>query len=142
MTQEQILEQLFDNNFVTETFDIIKNSRLKMQLKSLTPDDYLEADKILTTFKGSKMFVLQKFALEKLCRGLQTFYGKEVKEFQNYREAKDFIEKLPVTQVDRMIKIQEKFEKEIAAAISPEAIEENFFEAPGLQEKQEQSPKE
>lgn len=138
MTQEQILEQLFDNNFVEDTFNLTKNERIKIKLKSLTPDDYLEADKILTTFKGSKMFILQKFALEKLSRGLTTYYGKEVIKFESPNEAKEFLEKLPVTLVDSMIKIQEKFEKEITQAISLEAVEENFFETPGLQEKQEQ----
>ena len=137
MTVEQILEQLFDNNYVEETFQIA-NGKIEFKLRTLSADDYLEIDQKLKNLKGTQLFVLQTLALEKLSRSVKSFNGKTNVDCTTPEKVRDYLKDLPVAVIDILIKKQTSFEKDVKEAISPEAIEENFFDKPGFPEKPKQ----
>jgi len=137
MTTEKILEQLFDNNYVEESFEIA-NGKIQFKLRTLSADDYLEIDQKLKNLKGTQLFVLQTLALEKLSRAIKEFNGKTQIDCSTPEKVRDYLKDLPVAVIDILIKKQSGFEKEVKEAISPEAIEENFFDKPGFPEKPKQ----
>lgn len=136
MNTEQLLEHLFDEGFATK--EVKLGTKYTAVIKNLSAQDYIDMDPILSNLKGTKLFVLQSYGLAKLSRAVIKFKGIE---FTSPEEALVVLKKLPAALVDKLLKEHTNFEKEINAALNPEAIEENFFAEAGLAEKLEQSPK-
>ncbi len=137
MTTEQILEQLFDNDYVEDNFEIA-NGKISFTLRTLSAEDYAEIDQKLKNLKGTQLFVLQSLALERLSKAIKKFVGKNTLDCSSPTIVKDYLKKLPVAVIDVLIKMQANFEKEVKEAINPEAIEENFFDKPGFPENPKQ----
>lgn len=138
MENLEILEQLFDNGFVTTTIELIPN-KLKVTLRSLSVEDYLAIDKAMLELKGSRPYVLQSFAIEKLSRGLRSYKSKN---FSNAEEAKEFLTSSNMSSflLEKLVKEQTSFETKIQKALDIKEVEQAFFVKGDLQEKPEQSP--
>jgi hypothetical protein len=138
MDYSKILEEIFDNGFATHTVSLIPD-KLDATIKNLSGEDYLDIDDKMMDEKGSKLKVYQLYGLQKLAHALVKY--KNI-TFNNSDEAFEYISKLAVPVVDRLLKEQDTFEKQVREALKAEEIEENFFEKADSQVKQEQSPKE
>jgi hypothetical protein len=138
MDKLEILEQIFDQNFAVLHVELIKD-KLFADIRSLSVEDYFEIDKAMTGFKGTELKLTQQFAIEKLSRSLMSY--KDTK-FENAEQAREFLTKsqLSASLIDKLLKAQHKFEKDVKEALEVDSVEEAFFVPGDSQEKQEQSP--
>lgn len=133
---ESLLEQIFDNGFAIK--EVLLGGKVIVKLRNLTAQDYIEMDPLLSTTKGTKLFVLQTYGIAKLSRAITEYNSKT---FKDPEETSAFLKKLPAAILDKLLKEHSNFEKDITKALNPEALEENFFAETGLAKKQELSQK-
>jgi hypothetical protein len=136
MNTDEILEQIFDNGFAIKEVELGK--KVKIQMKNLTAQDYIDMDPLLSTTKGTKLFVLQTYGLAKLSRAIVRYNGVT---FKTTEDTYSFLKTLPAAIIDKLLKEHADFEKLLAEALNPQAVEEGFFDQTGSAEKLEQSQK-
>jgi hypothetical protein len=123
--KEDFLTGLVVNNRATKTVPIVKG-KLDVVFSSISAADQLEVEQIVSTMKTSAQHTLHTYALLLLGKGLDT-YGDVDMTTLSAEEVKTFIEDLPAPIIDKLVKEQHKFNKQVQAIIDPEAIEEVFF---------------
>jgi hypothetical protein len=140
ITEEEVLEQLFDKDMV-----IVEHSlagRIPIKLKNLKSEDYLAIDKKIEKKEESKMSVYQKFGLHKLAYGIIRYNDLEVELDDPERAEKMFkkISGLPTGIVDSLLKKQDYLEKLIKHSIGINTIDSVFFEKGDSPQKPGESP--
>lgn len=137
MTNEQILEQIFDNDSVVYEFEVLP--QIKAKIRNLTPEDFQILETEMLNLKGTSLAITQEYALKRIAIVLLTYKKTEISGFE---DAKTKLKKLPVSILDKLVTEQNKFEKDIRVALGTDSIENNFFDKAGSPEKQEQLPEE
>lgn len=140
MKKSEILEQLFDKDRVETTVILFKNKsgEFKVKFKTLSGQDYLDIEQFVENIKGTKMYIMQKYGIEKLKRCIIRYKGSKVETIE---QAEEIISKLSAHMLDKILQEHNKFEKEVRNAIGVEEIEKNFFNKADSSIKQKHSQK-
>tara|TARA_Y100001963_G_scaffold52767_1_gene73958 strand:+ start:234 stop:704 length:471 start_codon:yes stop_codon:yes gene_type:complete len=123
--KDAFLTGLVTNNRATKTVTIIKG-KLDVVFSSLSASDQLEVEQVVSTMKTSAQHTLHKYALMLLAKGLDSYGDVDMSTLSD-EEVTTFIEDLPAPIIDKLVKEQHYFNKQVQAVIDPEAIEETFF---------------
>jgi len=137
MTNEQILEQLFDNDQVIYEFDI--SPKIKVKIRNLTPEDYNLLEAAMLNLKGTRLSVTQEYALKRVGAALLKYKNTE---FSDKQTAEEYLSKLSAAVLDKLVTAQNELEKNIRVALGVEAVGESFFDKAGSLEKPELLQKE
>jgi len=133
----RILEELFDKGFATRVIPIL-GEKLSATVRSLSGKDQLEIESKMGRDKmknNPAAFIIHSYSLELLCKTVVS-YGDKI--FKDATDTKKFLENLTNSIIDKLVKSQNKLEKDIRAALELDKVEENFSETGPLQEKSEQ----
>ncbi len=133
----RILEELFDKGFATRVIPIL-GEKLRATVRSLSGKDQLEIESKMGRDKmknNPAAFIIHSYSLELLCKTVVS-YGDKI--FKDATDTKKFLENLTNSIIDKLVKSQNKLEKDIRAALELDKVEENFSETGPLQEKSEQ----
>lgn len=128
-----ILEQLFEKNYAIK--DIIISEKLKASVRSLSMESQLLIEKEMmskSTEPASKVLFMHKYGTMVLKHTLISYNNQT---FTSPEEAEKCILQLSPYVLNKLISEQGALEKEIRVAITPEAIEQTFFETPPSPEK-------
>ena len=133
-----ILEQIFDNGYATTTFDLIPD-KLSVTIKNLSGEDYIKMDDLMIDQKGSKVKIFQLYGIHKLGFALLKYKNKTFAIDNEKREEEAFklLSKLASPLVDKMLKEQLAFEKEVKTALQMDEVDESFFDGAVSQQKVE-----
>ena len=132
-----ILEQIFDRGYAVKDLEL-GGGKIKAQVRNLSTSNQLDIEKDLSAVKdSSSAFVLHKYSMGILSHTLLKYNGKK---FENVKEAEKVLLELPTAICDALITAQNLFEKDVAKSLTPDAVQETFFEQGSTQEEQEQSP--
>lgn len=122
----RILDEVFQNGYATIEFDIIPN-KLKATLRTLRSKEQMLVDQYLGTAEGSSSFLLHTYTLKVLSYTLEA-YGE--KTFKDSQEVENFLADQSNIVIDKLIKIQNSFEKQVKEVLQFEKINDHFFEQP------------
>lgn len=136
---EAILEQLFEDGFASKEIELIPN-KLTATIKNLSSLDQIEIEKEMSQIKGSGPFIVHTYGL-KLISATLIKYGAN--EFKDRDEAAAFINKTGLSSVliDKIVKLQNMFEKEVREALKMDEIDKVFFDQASQPGEQKQSAK-
>jgi len=133
----RILEELFDKGYASRTVPIlgaklsavvrILSGKAQLEIESQMGKDQMKNNPAAYVIHAYSLLLLNKTVLS---------YGKE--EFKQKEGTKEFLENLPSSVIDKLVKAQNALEKDVRAALEMESIEENFSETGPLPEKSEQ----
>lgn len=134
-----ILEQLFEDGYVTREVDIIPK-KLTAVIKNLSSTDQILIEKEMSDVKGSGPFIIHTYSLKILSVTLLQ-YGKN--KFSSREETEKFLTdfKLSSIIIDKLVKLQSLLEKEVREALNMETIDKVFFAKASPQVEQKQSQK-
>jgi hypothetical protein len=129
--QQKWLEQLvFEGQVMTNI--AIMNSLMTLELRSLTGELQLEAEKEMSAVDGTAVYTLHMFAIFSLSKALASVKAKGVDiKFGSSTEALAFIKSRPTTIIDEMVRAHANFEKELKEITTPQTVSENFSQTPG-----------
>ena len=129
MDHSLVLEEIFDKGYATHTFDLVPD-KLTVTIKSLAGDDFIGIDDLMMDQKGSKLKIYQLYGLYKLAYALVKYKNLTftVDPLNKPTEAFNFLSKLAAPLVDKMLKEQVTFEKDVRAALKMDEVDESFFE--------------
>jgi len=121
----EILEQLFEDGYATKEVELIPN-KLTIVLKNLNTREQIEIEQEMAEIKGSGPYVVHTYGL-KLVGATLVRYG--VNEFSDRAKANEFITNANLSSVliDKIVKSQNLFEKEVRLALNMEEIDKVFF---------------
>jgi len=135
----RILEELFDKGYATREIPLI-GDKLKAKVKSLAGKDQLDIESDMgkdRTKNNPAAYVIHNYGLRLLGKTV-THYGD--REFKDSIEAVEFLKTLTSSLLDKLVKAQNKLEKDVRKALDMENVEANFSETGHLPEKSEQQP--
>jgi len=131
---EKILLQLFSGNEATEDFDVLPG-KVSATISNLNAKDQLDIESEMSATDGSNAYILHLYSLKLLSKTLKAYNGQK---FTTSKECEHFLEKLPSMVLDKLVKIQNGFEKQIRKALDLESIEDTFFDNEAVPEKSKQ----
>ena len=122
---EEILVQLFEDGYATKEVDLIPN-KLSVILKNLRTTDQIDIEREMAEIKGSGPFVVHTYGLKLLSATIHQ-YG--VNKFEDRASATKFLEEANLSSViiDKLVKHQNLFEKEVRSALKMEEVDKVFF---------------
>ena len=126
MEKEAFLEGLVINNKATKPVSLL-NDKLRIIFKTLTADEQLEVEKYIATLKTSATYTIHKYATYLLAQSIQQYNEEQVWQMKLDDRIK-FVEALPAAIIDKLMKEQQYFSRQVQAVIDPESVEEVFFE--------------
>jgi DNA mismatch repair ATPase MutS len=123
---EAILEQLFEDGYASKEIELIPN-KLSAIIKNLSSIDQISIEKEMCEVKGSGPFIIHTYGL-KLISATLVKYGAN--EFKSREEAAAFINRTGLSSVlvDKIVKLQNMFEKEVREALNMDEIDKVFFD--------------
>lgn len=123
---EDILMQLFEDGYATTIVDLVPG-KVEVVIKNLSVNDQLDIEKEMETIKGSGAYIIHIYGM-KLLSATMLKYGKI--EFKTREEATSFFEKSNISSilVDKLVKAQNVFEKEVRKALNMDDIDKVFFD--------------
>lgn len=136
----RILEELFDTGYATREVTLIAN-KLSAKLRSIAASSQLEIDSEMgkdRTKNSPAAYVIHSYSLKLLSKTIIS-YGD--KTFKSSDEAYSFLENLTSSIIDKLVKAQNKLEKDIRKSLELESVEDAFSETGPLPEKPEQPVK-
>lgn len=122
----KLLEDLFEHGFATRVVDIIPN-KLSATVRTLNANDQLQLENSMKDVDGSYAYLIHTYSLRLLSYTI-TKYGEN--EFKSIAEATKFFEAqgLSSVLVEKLVKEQQKLEKDTRASLNLEEVETAFFE--------------
>lgn len=136
----RILEELFDTGYATREIPLIAN-KLTVKLRSLSASAQLEIEAEMgkdRTKNSPAAYIIHSYSLKLLSKTLVS-YGNKI--FKSSDEAYSFLENLTNSIIDKLVKAQNKLEKDVRKSLELESVEEAFSETGPLPEKPEQPVK-
>lgn len=129
--RERILDELFEHGYATIEEEIIPG-RLKATLRTIGAQAQLALEQEAGKLEGSTSFVIHSYSKILLSKTLVS-YGDQ--SFATFEEASEFLDgDISSTLIDKMVKIQNYFERQVRKATDIEAIEDHFFGTPSTPE--------
>ena len=126
MEKEAFLEGLVVNNKACKPVELL-NGKLRIIFKTLTADEQLEVEKFIATLKTSATYTIHKYATFLLAQSIQEYNDDQIWQ-KELDERIKFVEGLPAAIIDKLMKEQQYFSRQVQAVIDPESVEEVFFE--------------
>lgn len=125
LTKDEILTQLLLNNYVEKEFTL--GNKLKLKLRTISTKDQLEIENELSKLQEtSQVYILHVYGLHLLARSVIT-YGEKSFTTEKWQDTFKFLETLPTSIVDILIKLRDDFHKEVLQLTVPEELEKHFF---------------
>ena len=126
MEREAFLEGLVVNNKACKPVELL-GGKLRIIFKTLTADEQLEVEKYIATLKTSATYTIHKYATFLLAQSIQEYNDDQLWQ-KDLDERIKFVESLPAAIIDKLMKEQQYFSRQVQAVIDPESVEEVFFE--------------
>ena len=126
MEKEAFLEGLVVNNKATKPVSLL-DDKLRIIFKTLTAEEQLEVEKYIATLKSSATYTIHKYATYLLSQSIQQYNDEQLWQ-RKLDERIKFVEALPAIIIDKLMKEQQYFSRQVQAVIDPESVEEVFFE--------------
>lgn len=120
-SEDEILNQLFDNNFVEWTASV--TSKHVVTFRTISVKDQLAIDLALGQTKGTQSYVLHLYAVTLLSYAIKKVNTKIYSDLEQTRE---YVESLPTALVDALIKKFQEFDNSVKSALNPEAVKKTF----------------
>ena len=121
---EEILLQLFEGNEATHIVDVLPG-KVKATMANLNAKDQLDIESEMSAVDGSNAYILHLYSLKLLSKTVREYNGQK---FETSKKCEKFLEKLPSMVLDKLVKLQNEFEKQVRQALKIEAVDETFFE--------------
>ncbi len=119
LTEERILEELFDVGYCTNTFRI---GKISFKFRSTVSEDFVNIDSYMSDKKGSNNLLMQMYGLKKMSLCLISYKDKLVTPEQ----AEEILNKLAAPILFRLITEHNKLDDQVKKACTEEVISENF----------------
>ena len=104
---EEILLQLFEGNEAKHSVDVLPG-KVKAVISNLNAKDQLDIEAEMSATDGSNAYILHLYSLKLLSKTIIEYNGQS---FENSKECERFLEKLPSMVLDKLVKLQNDFEK-------------------------------
>jgi len=121
-----ILEEIFEKGYATKKIEVLPG-KLQAVVRNVSAQDQLDIEKEIDSVKGSYTFILHTYSIDLLSVTLLS-YGD--KEFNTREEAKAFLTDKTTTSlvINKLVREQNIFDKEVAMALGLDNIETAFFD--------------
>lgn len=125
--RERVLDELFEQGYATLQ-EVVIPGRLSATFRTMGGEAQLTLEQEAGKLEGSTSFVIHSYSKLLLSKTLVS-YGDQ--KFASFAEALEFLGgDISSTLIDKMVKIQNYFERQVRKATDIEAIEEHFFGTP------------
>ena len=131
---EEILLQLFEGNEAKHSVDVLPG-KVKAVISNLNAKDQLDIEAEMSATDGSNAYILHLYSLKLLSKTIIEYNGQS---FENSKECERFLEKLPSMVLDKLVKLQNDFEKLIREALQIETVDDTFFAKEGTSDESKQ----
>lgn len=140
MNKTNLLDELFENDYVTRVVQLSESTpKIKVKTLSFSDQEGLElVVKELVTKLTQRQFV-QAYALEILSRTLVHWGTVKYPDAEGWKE---FLKTKNLSLIQKILKEQEKLEKDLKSALNIEEIQDEFFPEQGRPEESKPSREE
>ena len=122
----KILDDIFANGKTTKTIEVLPG-KLKAVIRNLSAEGLMELDELIANLKGTPTQVLHQYSLALLARTVPKYNQTT---FDSTESAYAYLKVLPGSVVDKIVKEQNYFERQVREAIQLDNLENHFFETP------------
>lgn len=138
MDKSDILDQLFDQDYVEKEIDVIPGKRTAV-ITNLKASEQLRIEQELSETEGNAVYTIHNYTMKLLAATLKKWGDEEVDSFER---AEEIVGNMPSRLVDKLVNKQRELEDEISEALGVENIQENFSRTGDLQPDSEQKQEE